>query len=73
MFEPFYNFLVKVQKKEFNEFSNSEWEYSSLLWICSSAHGQSQVAVIDANNPSDVLDSFNVCSSHLLCIESIPG
>ncbi len=32
-----------------------------------------QVTVIDANNPAEVLDSFQVCSSHLLCIASVPG
>jgi hypothetical protein len=32
-----------------------------------------QVTVIDANSPSDVLESFHVCSSHLLCIASVPG
>ena len=28
---------------------------------------------IDANSPADVLESFHVCSSHLLCIASVPG
>ncbi len=32
-----------------------------------------QVTVIDANSPADVLESFHVCSSHLLCISSVPG
>jgi hypothetical protein len=32
-----------------------------------------QVTVIDANSPADVLESFHVCSSHLLCIASVPG
>ena len=27
----------------------------------------------DANSPADVLESFHVCSSHLLCIASVPG
>lgn len=66
-----FSFQCKV--KEMKEFWESEWEYSSLVWICSSTHGQSQVSVIDANNPADVLDSFDVCSSHLLCISAIPG
>ena len=29
--------------------------------------------LIDANSPADVLESFHVCSSHLLCIASVPG
>ena len=32
-----------------------------------------KVTVIDANSPADVLESFHVCSSHLLCIASVPG
>ncbi len=31
------------------------------------------MSVIDANSPADVLESFHVCSSHLLCITSVPG
>ncbi len=31
------------------------------------------MTVIDANSPADVLESFHVCSSHLLCIASVPG
>lgn len=33
----------------------------------------SKVTVIDANNPADILEVFNVCQSHLLCIASVPG
>ena len=29
-----------------------------------------RVAVVDANDPADVLDRFDICSSHLLCIAS---
>ena len=32
-----------------------------------------QVTVIDANSPSEHLESFHVCSSHLLCVASVPG
>ena len=46
---------------------------SSLVWICTSTHSISKVTVIDANSPADVLESFHVCSSHLLCIASVPG
>ena len=31
------------------------------------------LCLIDANSPADVLESFHVCSSHLLCIASVPG
>uniref|UniRef100_A0A915IRZ8 RH2 domain-containing protein n=1 Tax=Romanomermis culicivorax TaxID=13658 RepID=A0A915IRZ8_ROMCU len=53
--------------------AESTIDHSCLTWICSSAHGQSQVSVVDADNPSEIIDSFNVCSSHLLCIESVSG
>lgn len=50
-----------------------EARLSSLVWICTSTHSISKVSVIDANNPADILQSFHVCSSHLLCIASVPG
>ena len=31
------------------------------------------MTVIDANSPADVLESFHVCSSHLLCVASVAG
>ncbi|XP_070197091.1 C-Jun-amino-terminal kinase-interacting protein 4-like isoform X2 [Littorina saxatilis] len=46
---------------------------SSLVWICTSQHNTSRVNVIDANGPGDILNSFRVSSSHILCIASIPG
>lgn len=46
---------------------------SSLVWICTSTQKVSKVTVIDANNPADILEVFNVCQSHLLCIASVPG
>ncbi|XP_048515745.1 JNK-interacting protein 3 isoform X2 [Athalia rosae] len=50
-----------------------EQQLSSLVWICTSTQKMSKVTVIDANNPADILESFNVCQSHLLCIASVPG
>ena len=55
------------------EAAAAEQQLSSLVWICTSTHSISKVTVIDANNPADVLESFHVCSSHLLCIASVPG
>ena len=46
---------------------------SSLVWICTTTHNSSRVTVIDANNPADVLETFHVTSSHILCIASVPG
>lgn len=50
-----------------------EEQLSSLVWICTSTQKMSKVTVIDANNPADILEVFNVCESHLLCIASVPG
>lgn len=50
-----------------------EQQLSSLVWICTSTQKMSKVTVIDANNPAEVLQVFNVCQSHLLCIASVPG
>lgn len=50
-----------------------ETQLSSLVWICTSTHAMSAVNVIDANNPAEVLKTFNVCQNHLLCIASVPG
>lgn len=50
-----------------------ETQLSSFIWICSSTHAASVVTVIDANNPAEILSTFDVCANHLLCISSIPG
>ncbi|XP_018324079.2 C-Jun-amino-terminal kinase-interacting protein 4 isoform X2 [Agrilus planipennis] len=50
-----------------------ETKLSSLVWICTSTHNASIVTVIDANNPAEILNSFGVCTNHLLCIASVPG
>ncbi|CAD5217693.1 unnamed protein product [Bursaphelenchus okinawaensis] len=49
------------------------WESSSLVWICSSNEKRSYVTVLDSNNPNCIIDCFSVCTSHLLCISSVPG
>uniref|UniRef100_UPI00398F8661 C-Jun-amino-terminal kinase-interacting protein 4-like isoform X2 n=1 Tax=Pristiophorus japonicus TaxID=55135 RepID=UPI00398F8661 len=48
-------------------------ELSSLLWICTRTHATGKVVVIDANQPANILDSFFVCNSHILCLASVPG
>ena len=55
------------------EAAEADQQLSSLVWICTSTQAISKVTVIDANSPADVLESFQVCSSHLLCIASVPG
>ncbi|KAK7861989.1 hypothetical protein R5R35_013536 [Gryllus longicercus] len=64
---------LKEGEKLRREGEQLEQQLSSLVWICTSTHNISKVTVIDANNPADILKSFNVSSSRLLCIASVPG
>ncbi|XP_011338590.1 JNK-interacting protein 3 isoform X2 [Ooceraea biroi] len=65
----------ELQESENRRLEAEQWEQqlSSLVWICTSTQKMSKVTVIDANNPADVLEVFNVCQGHLLCIASVPG
>ncbi|XP_044275903.1 C-Jun-amino-terminal kinase-interacting protein 4 isoform X3 [Varanus komodoensis] len=60
---------LKDQQKELK----SQEELSSLVWICTSTHSATKVIIVDANQPGNILDSFIVCNSHVLCIASVPG
>lgn len=46
---------------------------TSLVWLCTTAGNDSRLQVINACNPSEVLDSFTLCNAHVLTIASIPG
>lgn len=61
--------LFQDQQKELKH----QEELSSLVWICTSTHSATKVIIIDANQPGNILDSFIVCNSHVLCIASVPG
>ncbi|KAK3757539.1 hypothetical protein RRG08_032707 [Elysia crispata] len=63
---------LKDHEKTVRDGSGEE-QMSSLVWVCTSTHEASRVSVIDANNPADVLETFRVSVSHILCIASIPG
>lgn len=65
----------ELQENETRRIEAERWEeqLSSLVWICTSTQKMSKVTVIDANNPADILEVFNVCQGHLLCIASVPG
>ncbi|NXY53571.1 JIP4 protein, partial [Callaeas wilsoni] len=60
---------LKDQQKELKH----QEELSSLVWICTSTHSATKVIIIDANQPGNILDSFIVCNSHVLCVASVPG
>ncbi|XP_067269667.1 C-Jun-amino-terminal kinase-interacting protein 3 isoform X10 [Pseudorasbora parva] len=46
---------------------------SSRVWILTSTHSASKVVIIDANQPCSLVDQFNVCNAHVLCISSVPA
>uniref|UniRef100_A0AAQ4RQ18 C-Jun-amino-terminal kinase-interacting protein 4 n=1 Tax=Gasterosteus aculeatus aculeatus TaxID=481459 RepID=A0AAQ4RQ18_GASAC len=48
-------------------------ELSSLVWICTSTESTTTAVVIDANQAGNILETFFVCNSHVLCIASVPG
>ncbi|KAM8824969.1 sperm associated antigen 9a isoform 2-T2 [Synchiropus picturatus] len=48
-------------------------EMSSRVWVCTSTHSSTKVMVLDATQPSDLLDSFYACNTHVVCIASVPG
>ena len=62
-------FCVQDQQKELQQHE----ELSSLVWICTSTKATTKAVVIDANQPGNILESFFVCNSHVLCITSVPG
>jgi len=62
---------VKECEKDVKELENQQ--LSSLVWIAVAGHNCSEVNVIDTNSPGDVLDTFYICSSRVLCIASVPG
>ncbi|KAA8584999.1 hypothetical protein FQN60_003693, partial [Etheostoma spectabile] len=48
-------------------------ETSSRVWVCTSTHSSTKVMVLDASQPSDLLDCFYACNTHVVCIASVPG
>ncbi|VDN05960.1 unnamed protein product [Thelazia callipaeda] len=66
-------FELKRASEDAREMEMLAWESSSLLWVCSSNQGHSLVAILDANNPNSVIDTFRACSAHVLCVSSVPG
>uniref|UniRef100_A0A0N4ZNU3 JNK-interacting protein n=1 Tax=Parastrongyloides trichosuri TaxID=131310 RepID=A0A0N4ZNU3_PARTI len=67
------DYELKAHLKESRENEMLTWESSSLVWICSSNERKSLVTILDANNPNNILETFNVCASHILCVATVPG
>ncbi|GAB1604627.1 C-Jun-amino-terminal kinase-interacting protein 4-like [Argonauta hians] len=63
----------ELKEHEKNLKQTEKEQMSSFVWICTSTQSSSRVTVIDANNPGDILETFKVTSSHILCIASVPG
>ncbi|XP_066498787.1 C-Jun-amino-terminal kinase-interacting protein 3 isoform X10 [Hoplias malabaricus] len=59
----------KKKPKELHETDSM----SSRVWILTSTHSASKVVIIDANQPGSLVDQFNVCNAHVLCISSVPA
>ncbi|KAG9342933.1 hypothetical protein JZ751_015149 [Albula glossodonta] len=59
----------KKKLKELHEIDSM----SSRVWILTSTHSASKVVIIDANQPGSLVDQFNVCNAHVLCISSVPA
>ncbi|XP_056608525.1 sperm associated antigen 9a isoform X8 [Triplophysa dalaica] len=64
---------VEQQQKEQDREQTVQAEMSSRVWICTSTHSSTKVMIMDVTQPSDLIDSFYVCNSCVLCIASIPG
>ncbi|XP_061605303.1 C-Jun-amino-terminal kinase-interacting protein 3 isoform X12 [Phyllopteryx taeniolatus] len=63
------NAPLLLQSKELQETDTM----SSRVWILTSTHSASKVVIIDANQPGSLVDQFNVCNAHVLCISSVPA
>ena len=62
-----------MQQREKFEQEFSIWECSSLVWVCSSNERRSFVTILDANNPNNIIECFNVGEAHLLSVASVAG
>ncbi|XP_061079939.1 C-Jun-amino-terminal kinase-interacting protein 3-like [Conger conger] len=59
----------KKKRKELQELDSM----SSRVWILTSTYSASKVVIIDANQPGSLVDQFNVCNAHVLCISGVPA
>ncbi|KAM9393001.1 C-Jun-amino-terminal kinase-interacting protein 3 [Pholidichthys leucotaenia] len=66
------NSHTSPEKKKSKELQETD-AMSSRVWILTSTHSASKVVIIDANQPGSLVDQFNVCNAHVLCISSVPA
>uniref|UniRef100_A0AC34PW64 Uncharacterized protein n=1 Tax=Panagrolaimus sp. JU765 TaxID=591449 RepID=A0AC34PW64_9BILA len=67
------DYELRSQQQEKLEQEFSIWECSSLIWVCSSNERRSFVTILDANNPNNIIECFNVGEAHLLSVASVAG
>uniref|UniRef100_A0A3Q2CA58 C-Jun-amino-terminal kinase-interacting protein 4 n=1 Tax=Cyprinodon variegatus TaxID=28743 RepID=A0A3Q2CA58_CYPVA len=48
-------------------------ETSSRVWVSMSTSSSTKVMVLDATQPTELLDAFYACNTHVVCIASVPG
>ncbi|KAM4535639.1 C-Jun-amino-terminal kinase-interacting protein 3 isoform 1-T1 [Fundulus diaphanus] len=60
------------EKRKSKELQETD-SMNSRVWILTSTHSASKVVIIDANQPGSLVDQFNVCNAHVLCISSVPA
>ncbi|CAD45611.1 JNK-interacting protein [Caenorhabditis elegans] len=65
--------IKRARNLDARESELDEWQSSSLVWVVSSNQGKSLIAVLDANNPNNIIETFPACDSHLLCIQAVSG
>lgn len=53
--------------------STDSSKLTSLVWLCTTTGNNSKVQVINACNPSEVLECFVVADAHILTIASVQG
>ncbi|XP_060073347.1 C-Jun-amino-terminal kinase-interacting protein 4-like isoform X5 [Ylistrum balloti] len=63
----------ELKEHEKNLKDTEKEQLSSFVWICTQTSTCSRVSVIDANNPGDILETFRVSTSPILCIASVAG
>ena len=68
-----YRYFIFFQDHDRNIKGREKERLSSFVWICTSTHTESRASVIDANNPGDILETFRVSKSPVLCIASVSG
>lgn len=66
------NSHTSPEKRKSKELQETD-TMSSRVWILTSTHSASKVVIIDANQPGSLVDQFNVCNAHVLCISSVPA